>query len=198
VNASTKLVSRIVSDHPLAYLTLEPNRGRDILPFIKLLRTIYAEGYSYVCKIHSKKSPQRKDGAALRQAALTALLGEEHSIREIRRRFENNSKLGIVAPADAIVDLSKPDRNVLNRAWLNALLPRIGADELIGKYNGVFVAGSMFWARVAALKPILDLELGSAEFESEAGQVDGTLAHAIERLWSIAAQKIGFVTESIP
>jgi lipopolysaccharide biosynthesis protein len=28
--------------------------------------------------------------------------------------------------------------------------------------------------------------------------VDGTLAHAIERLWSIAAQKIGFVTESIP
>lgn len=194
VNASYELVSRIVSDTPNAYLSLEPNRGRDILPFIKIMEVVDRRGYAYVCKIHSKKSPQRMDGESLRRVALAALLNDQFVVSQIEGRFDDDDSLGIIAPPNSVVDLSKPDRNVLNRVWLDTLLPRIGADDLVDNYKTVFVAGSMFWARVAALRPVLDLKLTMEEFESEAGQVDGTLAHAIERLWSVAAQKVGFAT----
>ena len=55
-----------------------------------------------------------------------------------------------------------------------------------------FVSGSMFWVRLAALRPLLDAHLGESEFESEAGQVDGTLAHAVERIFGLCVEAAGF------
>ena len=52
------------------------------------------------------------------------------------------------------------------------------------------VAGSMFWARTEALWPLYAL-VDPTDFESEKGQTDGTMAHAIERLFSVGAHSIG-------
>jgi len=53
-------------------------------------------------------------------------------------------------------------------------------------------SGSMFWVRPAALKPLLDLNLSIDHFPAEYGQLDGTLAHAIERLFLFVCEKAGF------
>jgi lipopolysaccharide biosynthesis protein len=51
--------------------------------------------------------------------------------------------------------------------------------------------------RVDALLPLLRIALRNEDFEAEAGLVDGTLAHAIERCLPIAARIGGFgVTET--
>src|SRR5262249_13012858 len=55
-----------------------------------------------------------------------------------------------------------------------------------------FPSGSMFWARSAALRPLLDLNLSYGDFPEEAGQIDGTPAHAIERLYYYACERAGF------
>ena len=75
-----------------------------------------------------------------------------------------------------------------NRQELEALCVRVGV-PLPDYERAVFASGSMFWARASALEPILDAGLCSADFENENGQVDGTLAHSIERFlgWSVQA-----------
>ena len=50
----------------------------------------------------------------------------------------------------------------------------------------------MFWARLEALRPLLDAHLDDWEFEPEQGQVDGTLAHALERMFMLAADSAGY------
>jgi lipopolysaccharide biosynthesis protein len=65
-------------------------------------------------------------------------------------------------------------------------------DVLDALDNAPFFAGSMFWARVKALEPVRKLALRDDDFEPELGQVDGTLAHAMERVFAMAAQRAGF------
>ena len=45
-----------------------------------------------------------------------------------------------------------------------------------------YPAGSMFWT-LGSSASLLDLDLKVSDFPDEQGQIDGTLAHAIERLF---------------
>jgi lipopolysaccharide biosynthesis protein len=45
---------------------------------------------------------------------------------------------------------------------------------------------------------LLGLNLGLAEFPIESGQVDGTIAHAIERIFVLAVRKAGFEAAILP
>jgi lipopolysaccharide biosynthesis protein len=55
-----------------------------------------------------------------------------------------------------------------------------------------FPSGSMFWIRTASLQPLVDLDLSFDEFDEEDGQLDGTLAHAIERLYFYVCERAGY------
>ena len=50
----------------------------------------------------------------------------------------------------------------------------------------------MFWARTEALRNIVDAAFVYDKFDGEAGQLDGTLAHAFERLFFYIAKDNGF------
>ena len=54
-----------------------------------------------------------------------------------------------------------------------------------------FPAGSMFWARSAALKPLFDTDL-ITNFLSEREPHDDTLAHAIEHLYYFICEHAGY------
>jgi lipopolysaccharide biosynthesis protein len=57
-----------------------------------------------------------------------------------------------------------------------------------------FPVGTMFWARTAALKPLIDLNLKWEDYPEEPVAIDGTILHAMERIFGILPGLAGYRT----
>ncbi|HQS03910.1 MAG TPA: glycoside hydrolase family 99-like domain-containing protein [Halothiobacillus sp.] len=170
-----------------AKINSHPNHGRDILPFIKTLQTeILPE--DIVLKLHTKRSLHRSDGDRWRTEMLTQLLNPERA-QQIFEAFKTSTDLGIVAPRGHILPLTTYWG--ANSATVQKLTSQMDGIR-VNPEDELFAAGSMFYLRPAAAKKILEMNLTETDFETEAGQVDGTLAHALERCFGIAAWKVGY------
>lgn len=171
-----------------AEIVVAPNRGRDILPFMRVAGKLLDEGEDIVLKLHTKRSTHRNDGAAWRTELFDRLMAPDRA-RAIAKAFVEDPALGVVAPEGHVQPLSFYwGANAANVEYLCALsgIPRPRTE------SDVFVAGSMFWCRLSALTPLIDSPLTVADFAPEAGQVDGTMAHAVERVIALAANRGGF------
>lgn len=195
-DAPREWVRELRAKLPYAYLLAVPNRGRDILPFFLLLPVLQQFGYATACKLHSKKSPHREDGQDWR-ALLWQGLFSPHAVAVASEAFDGDMSLGLLAPANALTDLSEPDIYTNNRPWLDRLLKRIEPRRAKGNYRLRFPAGSMFWFRPNAMPSLADLGISEADFEVELGQVDGTLAHALERLFAFGVTSRKYKVDDI-
>jgi lipopolysaccharide biosynthesis protein/tetratricopeptide (TPR) repeat protein len=164
------------------------NRGRDVAPFLQALAHIWERRFRYVLKLHTKKSTHRGDGGQWLQEFLGAL-ADGRRLSAIIATLEHAPDIGLVGPASQVLPMNTYWGS--NAARVQALARRLGVDDLDFR-NRLFIAGTMFLARLEALEPLMALSLTSADFEIEEGQVDGTLAHALERLISVAADVAGF------
>ncbi|MGJ0486939.1 MAG: glycoside hydrolase family 99-like domain-containing protein [Methylomicrobium sp.] len=178
---------------PNVYILMTENRGRDIRPFLLAYKQVQQQDYQYAAKLHTKKSPHRLDGGDWREGLMSSLVGSPDQVTEIVRQFLLNDKLGLLVPPGSLTDLSIPDIHVDNKKWLDLLLARLGARDQIGRYSFHFPAGSMYWFRVSALSLLLDESVISIdEFELEAGQLDGTLAHSVERIIGLLPSRLDY------
>lgn len=195
VKAST--LEKIKSTFNNVFFILVENRGRDIRPFIQALKIAEGFGYKYICKVHTKKSPHRVDGQRWRESLFDDLLSSHQKITAVLNKFETEKTLGVIAPKNSITDLSIPEINLGNRIWLDKLFVRLGTPELSNGYHTHFPAGSMFWFRMSALESLTNKLIDVDEFELEAGQLDGTLAHAVERIIGAVIFKEGYTLKDV-
>lgn len=164
------------------------NRGRDILPFLQAARMLRGRGAEVILKLHTKKSVHRVDGDAWRGDLVAKLLAPEVPVR-ILADFEADPNLGLVGPSGHVASLDyfwKDNERIVRR-----IMGSLGVTNLTPEKER-FVAGSMFYARLGALRPLLDLPIAARDFEPERGQVDGTLAHAIERCFTLVCGSAGY------
>ena len=168
------------------------NRGRDILPFLHIADRLLDENVDVVLKLHTKRSLHRDDGSQWRQELLQKLLALERA-RHVWQAFQDQPNLGVAAAEGHILPVCEFVGG--NEVALKYLLARLGLATPPSNAN--FVAGSMFWVRLAALRPLLDANLRIGEFEAESGQIDGTLAHAVERTIGLATRTAGFEIKDI-
>lgn len=174
----------------VAEMNVFQNRGRDILPFLRVSDRLIDEGEDVVLKLHTKRSPHREDGDRWRVELLGGLLSRAHAVMQA---FGRDQSLGMVAPDGHIQPLSyywgANEENVSRLATrVGIATPPVESD--------FFVPGSMFWIRLHALRPLLDARLGDWEFEAEDGQLDGTTAHAVERTFALSARHQGLTVAS--
>jgi len=105
------------------------------------------------------------------------------------RALDDHPDLGLIAPQGQLYDQVVWKCGTADLAA--TVLARLDAPRTVA---GNFAAGTMFWARLAALAPLATLPDAALDFEREAGQVDGTLHHAYERVIALVAVNEGFRT----
>jgi lipopolysaccharide biosynthesis protein len=185
---SSTAARKVLADFPDAHIELVENRGRDILPFIRMLNLIKDLDYTAVCKIHSKRSIYRSDGDTIREEILDSLIGSKEQIEDILSRFRNKSQLGMVVPEKYL----RP-HNDHNMTFDKEAVQRVANHLKINFKYDIFPAGSMFWFSIKGMGPLLDLN--DTFFEIESGLVDGTCAHAVERLFCVIVKNVNHTVE---
>jgi GT2 family glycosyltransferase len=169
-------------------IRVTPNRGRDIAPKLVGFADAYAE-HDLVLHLHSKKSEHAAFLAPWRGFLYESLVGSQPVVSSILDAFARMPQLGMVAP----------QHYETIRRWIGwngnydiarGLARRMDI-ELSPTRALDFPSGSMFWARSAALQPLLDLDLSFDDFPVEGSQLDHTPAHAIERLYFIVCERSG-------
>jgi lipopolysaccharide biosynthesis protein len=135
------------------------------------------EGFEFLVKVHTKKSLHRDDGDVWRRDLYARLLSPGKFTAALAASTAD-PRLGMVGPEGHYVPMSTYLGS--NEARILAIGERLGLSE--GQVRSQpFFAGTMFMARAKAIEPLMTTRFAAEDFETEAGQIDGTLAHAIER-----------------
>ena len=166
-----------------------PNRGRDIAPLYVSFGKELQE-HEIFLHVHSKKSKHIQTGGGdWRVFSLDTLLGSGEQVREIMELFDNKNA-GLIYPD------WHPDIPMIGYSWMGnrqegrRYLEGLGIefrDELFS-----YPTGSFFWARTDALRDVFHTVKDITQFPEEAGQIDGTFAHVLERAIAFVCEKNGY------
>ena len=194
--ASRLAVMQVLDGHGVVRYEVKvcPNRGRNFAPWLVAFST-QIQAHELMLHLHTKKSLRTGgDQKAWRTHLFDCLLGSPATVDLIRGVYRDQPHAGVIAP-----ETHAQGASYWFHHWLSVghLLPDFFARLNITRYpkRGFidFPVGAMFWARVAALKPLFDVEWRYEDFESEPAGDDGTLPHAIERSIGVIAEETGYV-----
>jgi len=183
---------------PNAVILYSPNQGRDIGGFFNLLSNCN-KVYSTWAFIHTKKSEhiaevaKRKrfpfaNGGVWRDQLMGVLMGTPQQVHKCHTMLDR--------PGIGIVGLKRMNLRYVgkNEAMLKRLCRRYGIEYKAAN----FIAGTMFWARGDILSRIRNLGITQSDFETDNNSdLDATLAHAWERMFSLIARDMGYKTTGI-
>ena len=162
-----------------------PNRGRDFAPFVlQLLPSIVEIGHSCVLKLHTKASMHMNFGQAWGHHMVSSLLSSS-----LLDHFQESDEIGVITPQGTLLPMSL---NLADNLDGLQRLKALSLPPMPSLLDCHFPGGSMFLSRTNALRPLLTLGLSLDDFEYEAGQVDGTLSHALERWVGVGAESQGY------
>jgi hypothetical protein len=171
------------------------NKGRDILPFIRLFQKYNFYGYQIILKVHTKKSywltsPTQsslrfQSGELWKQKLLSDLLGSEKNFIDIFKIFENDHEIGLITSSSSIIPINK--NLSANKLSLQIVMRKLSIRRIPSFSK--FPAGSMYWFRPEIFSREMMQNMSSLIFDEELGQDDGTLAHGFERIVGVLVQK---------
>ncbi|HET7724197.1 MAG TPA: rhamnan synthesis F family protein [Propionibacteriaceae bacterium] len=180
---------------------LPSNRGRDISALLVGCADVLRDpSYDLVVKLHGKRSVQDDVNASgwFRRHLLDNLFPDASGTAGLYEWFSADPQLGIAVPP--VIHMYYPTMGhawLGNRALAESLAERLGVTVPLDDHTPVAPYGSMFVARREALEPWLSLGLTWEDFPEGAAYADGTLAHAIERMFCYVAAGTGRYTGTV-
>lgn len=180
----------IHQDFPDARIIKSPNRGRDVLPFIKVARVLQKLNYKVVLKFHSKKSTHRQDGQDWLESMLDQIIPDNQKVLQRILKTVAKDNFGVLGPADVYYPLTInfPANGEHMTRIITRLFDKDTAFNVLQKDRNKygFFGGTMFWLNLEASDGLFDYS--ASQFEPEAGQIDATFAHALERMFCIVPE----------
>ena len=174
------------------------NRGRDVSSLLVGCADIISL-YDYICFYHDKKVSYVKPLSMGRSFAYKTSESALHNalyIENILSLFKNNDKLGMLTntpPHGAVYYDTygsewganfKNTKKLANELELNVILEE--------SKPPIAPLGTVFWFRTKAMKKLFDKNWKSEDFPEEPNGNDGTLLHAIERIYPYVVQDAGY------
>lgn len=173
---SDALADEIRAAFPGVTILPVANRGRDILPFMHLVNAGALDGYEAICKIHTKKSPHREDGDHWRQHLVGGILPETGLAQMLETFVADEESAFWVADGQHFTGIEWWGSNFeITQHLMRRLEVEVSWETLS------FPAGSIYWLKPLTLGLLKAMKLSEDHFDVETAQVDGTLAHALER-----------------
>jgi glycosyltransferase involved in cell wall biosynthesis len=171
-------------------IRLVPDRGRGIGALLTAFGRTLLREYEYVAHIHTRTgagSKSARETARTSRFLLANLLGESSGMADvILTAMAADTSLGMVFPDDPRVvgwhargDHAQP------------LSAHFGPQDLPD--HSLAVCSGMFWARVAAVSPWLDLNLTWGDYPEEPRPHDGASLRAMDRLLPARCSKEGWI-----
>lgn len=181
----------IHNSFPSAHIEVVDNRGFDVGPFIYTLSKVKLDDYSYIIKLHTKRSLDSKNIFSIQSGgrwrnSLYSFLNSEAIFNSVVKRLENNPSIGMHGAA-----------NLIFNRYTDPKKTHKACDEYLKERNFPlisyrFVAGTMFMARASLFKELLSLENSLKDFEAPDLSHEGCqLAHIYERLFGYFVEKQG-------
>ena len=186
---------------------LIPARGRDVAALLVSCADAFKK-YKYLCFVHDKKSMRPNESMVIGEAFFKILwennLGGTNFIKNILATFENEPRLGLLVPPRPYNGGYK----ILffqEKYWSTTCFDKTLelAEELgisknfFSKDYAPLSIGSAFWCRTESLKKLTDKNWTVEDFDPEPMPPDGTISHALERIFPFAAQAAGFYTGQV-
>jgi len=174
-----------------------PNQGRDAPSlFVTYAHIVTGSEYEYICYFHDKKSAHmhyKEVGAQFKLRCYNALFGTKNIVKNIINKFEGNPHLGIISnPPPYHNGLFGCELRTWKRNFegIKEMAEQIGLNIPLSNDKAEPAPyGAMFWFRAVALKKMLAHGFTYNDFaDITPEKIDGTISHAIERIYGLAAQ----------
>ncbi len=176
------------------------NRGREISGLLVDCQSIIMK-YDYLCFVHDKRTTGNKGPAKIGQSYMYMLwentLKSKEYIVNVIDLLESNPYLGVLAPPP-------PYHNTyfgyLGSEWTSCfdrtyeLSQDLGLHCVMSKENPPLALTTTFWCKTEALRTLFEHGYKYEDFPEEPMPLDGTINHAIERIFAYVAQHEGYAT----
>lgn len=176
------------------------DRGREIRGLLIESRLVFQE-YEYVCFVHDKKTTGNLKNVLLGQKYMEQLwentLKSRDYIYGCLSLLEENKNLGLLVPPPPYHDINLGGGG---NYWMKdyiltkSLAKRLNLTCKMSENISPITLGTTFWCRTDALRPLYEHCFEEEDFPPEPVAMDGTLNHAIERIFSFVAQSLGYAT----
>ena len=181
-----------------------PNRGRDVSGLLAGFKDVVPD-YEYICVTHDKKTAYLKPetvGEGFAYLGYENILTSRAFVCNVLQTLMEEPRLGLLcAPGPNHADfcthlgLEWGENYAATRELAETLHLHVPMDE---RHPPCAPFGSNFWARTSALKPLFDKDWTYEDFPPEPFNAkDGSLLHAIERIYPYCAQHAGYYSAEL-